>query len=320
MVALHTAVHRRSGTLPAAPVSGNGANSRRSKIGYDNAVFNGFTSPGWLMAAAWAAFWVVVRIYFVEVPPAQTPAIPLQPVEEASARSSTDAEDAQVPPTPAASEPSIATSTVPLVSPKHNMTPGQWGVAATMCWFAMTCFFILGAWESNIPVFTASDAPANPFHFSPFASGNMIALGGACTIPFLLINLHFARRMQDRNTLALGTSVGAVGLLVAISILASEKVNYGSFFVAWFLVALGFNVASTVTLALLSKQLPGEWNGRISLLIQCSNYTGRVTGAVWGGAGVKVGMLGYVGLQLGYVAVGTVLFMTLWHNLKAKTG
>ena len=189
-----------------------------------------------------------------------------------------------------------------------------------MCWFAMTCFFILGAWESNIPVFTGSDAPANPFHFSPFAAGNLIALGGACTIPFLLLNLHFARRVQDRHTLVFGTSVGATGLLIALGVLSTHKVNYGTLWLCWFLVALGFNVASTVTLSLLSKQLPGEWNGRVSLFIQWSNYTGRVTGAVWGGAGVKVGMLTYIGVQLAYMGVGFIMFTTLWKHLKAKTG
>ena len=190
------------------------------------------------------------------------------------------------------------------------MSGAQWGVTATMCWFAMTCFHILGAWEANIPVFTSSHLRSNPFHFTPFAAGNMIALGGACTIPFLLLNLHFARRVQDRHTLALGTSVGLAGLLIATAILRAEKVNYGSFFVAWFLVALGFNIASTVTLSLLSKQLPGEWNAKISLVIQYSNYTGRVCGAVWGGAGVKVGMLNYVGLQIGIVGIGALMFST----------
>lgn len=148
----------------------------------------------------------------------------------------------------------------------------------------------------------------------------MIALGGACTIPFLLLNLWGARRVQDRHTLAIGAGIGLSGLLIAMAILASRTVNFGSFFVAWFLVALGFNIATTATLSLLSKQLPGEWNNRISLAIQCSNYTGRVTGAVWGGAGVKVGMTAYVGYQIAYVGIGGVMFMTLWRNLKAKTG
>jgi hypothetical protein len=68
----------------------------------------------------------------------------------------------------------------------------------------------------------------------------------------------------------------------------------------------------------LHKLTPG--NGRISLFIQWSNYTGRVTGAVWGGAGVKVGMTSYVGLQIAYVGLGSILCAALWHHLKAKTG
>ena len=275
------------------------------------------------MAAFWAAFWVAVRLFFEDVPRAAPRAIALQPISDPSVltlgNDKKTAEDKTSTPSVEAEPESPSDVSAP-TAPVLRMTRAQWGVAVTMCWFAMTCFFILGAWESNIPVFTGSDAPANPFHFSPFAAGNMIALGGACTIPFLLLNLHFARRVQDRHTLALGSSLGLAGLLCATAILAAEKVNYGSFFVAWFLVALGFNIASTVTLSLLSKQLPGEWNGRISLFIQWSNYTGRVTGAVWGGSGVKVGMLGYVGFQIGIVGIGGIMFMTLWKSLKAKTG
>ena len=96
--------------------------------------------------------------------------------------------------------------------------------------------------------------------------------------------------------------------------------SYGSFFAAWFLVALGFNLASTVTLSLLSKQLPAHWNTRISVAIQYSNYLGRVSGAVWGGAGVAIGMEAYVGLQLAIVGIGIVMFSVLWKQLKAKTG
>lgn len=201
-----------------------------------------------------------------------------------------------------------------------RMSGPQWGVTATMCWFAMTCFFILGAWEANIPVFTGSDSTLNPFHFSPTAAGNLIALGGISSLPFLVANVFVARRVQDRHTLAVGTSIGLAGLLIAIAIMSSRTVTYGSLFVCWFLIALGFNLSSTVTLSLLSKQLPGQWNSRISMAIQYSNYTGRVTGAVWGGAGVKIGMLSFVGMQVALVAVGAVMFMTLWRNLKAKTG
>ena len=51
-----------------------------------------------------------------------------------------------------------------------------------------------------------------------------------------------------------------------------------------------------------------------------SNYTGRVMGAVWGGSGVKVGMLNYIGLEIALIGIGAIMFMTLWRELKAKTG
>lgn len=271
------------------------------------------------MAAVWAIFWVFAAIFFEDVPPAAPAAetnseielatiTPAQPADSAS--KSHETLQAESTPTPA----NLERLSPP---PAHRMSAGQWGVTATMCWFAMTCFFILGAWEANIPVYTAAAAR---FHFSPFAAGNLIALGGACTFPFLLANVFLARRHQDRSTLALGTALGAAGLLAALGTLSAGAVSRGSLFACWFLVALGFNLASTVTLSLLSKQLPPAWNTRVSVAIQYSNYTGRVTGAVWGGAGVKVGMPSYVGMQIAIVGVGVVLFSTLWRNLKAKTG
>jgi len=202
------------------------------------------------------------------------------------------------------------------MSPLFHMSPRRWGVVVCMCWFAMTCFFILGGWESNIPVFGADSS----FQWSPFAAGNFLALGGILTFPFLLVNLLAARRIQDRHILVIGSSLGLAGLLIMISILAANRVAFAQFLVCWWLVALGFNLASTVTLSLLSKQFPSEWNSRISLAIQYSNYLGRVTGAVWGGSGVQVGMLSYLGLQIGVVGVGWILFSLLWRELKAKTG
>jgi hypothetical protein len=111
----------------------------------------------------------------------------------------------------------------------------------------------------------------------------MIALGGITAFPFLLLNLFVAPRTQDRNVLALGTGLGAVGIAVFAGLLhARGAVGYGSTYACWWAVALGFNLASTVTVSLLSKQLPNEWNSWTSLLIQYCNYLGRVTGAIWG--------------------------------------
>ncbi|KAI0643241.1 MFS general substrate transporter [Trametes meyenii] len=307
------------------------------KIGFANTIFNGYTSPTWIMAAVWAVFWAIASRLFEDVPTASQPAPSSEDSMELrelpSRANSTLAKDTKLDdlkPDEEAIETPVLSDTASSQSPSRLRLPwqrrlpmnaAQLGVTATMCWFAMTSFFILGAWEANIPVFTGTPSPlSGPFHYSPFAAGNFIAVGGAATIPFLLLNLLAARRVQDRHTLAVGTALGAAGLVVALAVLAARRVTVASFFVCWFLVALGFNLTSTVTLSLLSKQLPGEWNANISLVIQYSNYTGRVCGAVWGGAGVKVGMLNYVGLQIGIVGIGALMFSTLWKQLKAKKG
>lgn len=286
------------------------------KIGFKSQVFNGYTSPGWIMAVVWAMFWVCAITWY-EDPPAelseqtfelQTPnVIPLPITKPGSSGHDVDiSASLRAKTEPASPSPSQKITSLP-----------QWGVIFCMCWFAMCCWFILGAWEANLPVFGASDPT---FHWSPFAAGNFIALGGICAFPFLLANLFIARRVQDRHLLAFGTGLGLTGLVVLVSLLQTHMVSYGTLFISWWSVALGFNLASTVTVSLLSKQLPAQWNGRSSLAIQYSNYMGRVTGAVWGGSGVKIGMTGYAGLEMGLVGIGTVLFCVLWKDLKAKRG
>ncbi|GJE94042.1 MFS general substrate transporter [Phanerochaete sordida] len=317
------------------------------KIGFGNTVFNGFTSPAWIMAAIWAVWWVFAATHFEDVPRATTNLAPVEtaPVDEmvlptisapqnasalqvpesSKSRETIKAEgEAQVAEVATPTNAQSSAESLDRTPRRTRMTTAQFGVIATMCWFAMTCFFILGAFESNIPVFTAPIADfiygPHAFNFSPYAAGNLIALGGVCTFPFLLANVFFARRLQDRFTLLAGTATGMAGLLVLLGTLAAREVTRVALFFAWFLVALGFNLASTVTLSLLSKQLPAHWNTRISVAIQYSNYTGRVTGAVWGGAGVAVGMETYVGLEIAIVGIGIAMFSVLWRQLKAKTG
>ncbi|KAG5718218.1 hypothetical protein E4T56_gene1599 [Termitomyces sp. T112] len=309
---------RRRTTLAAWLVIGQGvglsfgpfAGGLLYKVGFGGrgtSVWNGFTAPAWVMAGVWVLFWALVWRYYEDIPlerrTFQTAPEPL------AAGDVITLQDAAT----------VTQTTNPRLSLMFQLTLQQWGAVLCMCWFAMTCFFILGAWESNIPVFGASTPP---FHWSPFAAGNFLALGGATTFPFLILNLLLARRTQDRLILALGTTLGSGGLIIFLGLLgAGEKaLNYGAVFVCWWTVALGFNLASTVTMSTLSKKLPPKWNGRTSLAIQYSNYIGRVTGAVWGGSGVAVGMRNYVGLQIGLVGVGTILSLSLWRTLKTRMG
>jgi hypothetical protein len=293
------------------------------KVGFRNTIFNGYTSPGWVMAAVWLVFWAVIALSFEDVPLRPRSRIDGRPTTTLppSPRGEMAEEAATVTGREATALPAESAQDIPSpddVPPElQHISARQWAVTATMCWFAMTCFFVLGAWEANIPIFVA-----RAFGASPFAAGNLIALGGVCTFPFMFANVVLARRVQDRYILAAGCALGLLGLLVAIAVVGAGagRATLGGVFGSWFFVALGFNLASTVTLSLLSKQMPHAWNGKISLFIQYSNYSGRVSGAVWGGAGVDVGMTRYLGLQIALLGIGALMFMTLWKEMKAKTG
>jgi len=287
------------------------------KVGFHSEIFNGYTSPGWVMAGCYVIFWLIVARYFEDVPTAPETSLELH---EITPSASVEEEKGKQSGSPTSRRPSGTASPVPeesLTAHFSSITLPQWGVIICMCWFSMLNFFILGSWEATLPVFGAVTSSLN---WSPYEAGNFIALGGITAFPFFLVNIVFARRIQDRHLLALGTGLGLSGLLVFVSLLAARKVVYGSLFACWWPIALGFNLATTVTLSLLSKQLPPHWNRRTSMAIQYSNYVGRLTGAIWGGSGVVVGMENFVGLEIGLVGVGGVLFTTLWRNLKTKTG
>ncbi|KAJ7698067.1 MFS general substrate transporter [Mycena rosella] len=274
------------------------------KVGFSNEVFNGFTSPGWVTAACWVLF-AIAGIYLFQDLPKPHRVRHSGSVEGGAPRISPTLTPESFP-ADAQAESEYGISQV---------TAAQWGVIISMCWTSMSCFFILGSWESNIPIYTAV-----AFGYTPYAAGNFIALGGITTLPFLLASVRYSPRFQDRTTLTVGSVIGLTGLFLTLALLATDKIVFGSFYVCWVLVALGFNLASTCTLSLLSKQMPGAWNMRTSLAIQYSNYSGRVTGAILGGAGVQMGMKNYVAVQIGVVAIGALLHLAFWKQLKAKTG
>lgn len=303
------------------------------KIGFDNSIFNGYTSPNWILAAIWCLFWVaVVRWYededgviqdeqeSVEMSlPAEPPSILIP------ASTQSKSEEAGVltivrhpPPSPRSSPPPTRDVESAHSEPRfRGLGITQWAVIACMCWYAMTSFFILGAWESNLAVFGAA---FQKFHWTPYAAGNFIALGGLVAFPFLILNLLLARRVQDRHILAFGTGIGSAALFIFLSLLKTDHLSYGSALVCWWAITLGFNMSTTVPMSMLSKQLPPSWNSWASLVVQYSNYTGRVTGAIWGGSGVRVGMFKYIGLEVAFTGFGTVLFATLWKEMKTKKG
>jgi hypothetical protein len=248
------------------------------KVGFgpdgDQLVFNGFTSPGWVMATTWLLFWVAVTLFFEDVHET-TPAARSSHTNGIEPQSFSQP---QKQPTDFPSPQSSRSTSFTLDTDekeKFVLGPSQWGVIITMCWVAMTCFFILGSWEVNIPIFAASSESS--LRYSPFESGNLIAIGGATILPFLLANVFVGKRVQDRMTLIAGSFIGMVGLVVfeALLIKSSLAITFATLLVPWMFVTLGFNLSTTCTLSLLSKKFPDEWNTRMSVAIQLGNYTVR---------------------------------------------
>ena len=277
---------RRRTTLAAYLVAGQGSGAFLGpflggllyKIGFgpkeDRLVFNGITSPGWLMSATWVFFWVALVLFFEDV---QGPIPRTQPPRN----SEIEPQSPQLGPkersmNPTSAQPSRVPSSGDIEeTEKFVLGLSQWGMIITMSWFGMTCYFILGSWEANIPIFASSSESS--LGYSPFQSGNLIAIGGAITFPFLLANLFAGRVVQDRIILAAGSFIGSVGLIMFEALLAksTKGITFATLLVSWMFVTLGFNLSTTCTLSLLSKTFPGEWNGRMSTVIQCSNYLVR---------------------------------------------
>ncbi|KAH8833342.1 MFS general substrate transporter [Flagelloscypha sp. PMI_526] len=283
------------------------------KVGFGNEVFNGYTSPGWVMAMTYFALTVGSVYLFRDVP-----ALPAARSATSILRRFLRREKRKMPSssvTPLDQQPSEQPSSAVRNPSFANLTWNQKGVLLTMSWFSMTNFFILASWEANIPIFTQ-----HVFNYSPYNAGNFIALGGLVAFPVLFLNVLFSRRFQDRTTLAFGSSFGLAGLVLMLVLVTIEKVSKPLYFLCWCVVATGFNLATTCTLSLLSKQLPLEWNPWCSMVIQYAVYIGRVTGAVWGGAGLKVGEAKWLGLQIALVGIGSLMYTHLWKDLKAKTG
>ncbi|CAD6889661.1 unnamed protein product [Tilletia laevis] len=313
-------------------------------------VWNGFTSASWIMAIAWATFLVVLTLVFKD-PPGSDPSTTLledlhrlagrisklppnsmdielkvdvkavgksrTAVSEHIYRATSSGQDDRIT--------ALAPSTPPALpsdDPKgqENLNAAQWASLGMMCWFAMVTFFTLGAWEANIPVFSSIFPGLN---WTEEKAGNILALAAIVILPILFALVFLSKYIQDRVILATGIAIGLSGLVIHMVTLTpglEHSINLPSFFASWLLVALGYNMMSTVTLSLLSKQVPPHFNNYTSLIIQLSNYSGRLGGAFWGTAVEQVGQRAILSLELALVLFGTVGTVILWKKMYASKG
>ncbi|SNX86974.1 uncharacterized protein MEPE_05683 [Melanopsichium pennsylvanicum] len=318
------------GGMAVGPFVGGLLSERVRPMTTESKLWNGFTASGWLMAGVFAMFFLVTYISFKDpvVGPTQQHAdqvelshlpLPASANNGTSLRSNKDS--------PRTIEVGQEEAPPTLRSMMRDLNATQKFSVATMCWFSMVNFLCLGAWEANIPIFGALH-----FHWSEYNSGNVIALGGLATMPILFALVFFAKYIQDRLILVAGLLFGLLGLSLHMGALESPahstvtklegltSLNFGSFFTSWFLVALGYNMLTTVTLSLLSKQVPAKYNGLTSTVIQLSNYSGRISGALWGSTVFQVGQFGIVGLEVLVTLVGACLIGFMWRKMDVGRG
>ncbi|GAO49928.1 MFS general substrate transporter [Saitoella complicata NRRL Y-17804] len=309
---------RRRTTLSGSLVVGQGVGTILGpwlggvlyKVGFGNEVFTGYTAQAWILAAMWLVFWFFAWRYFKEEDPSIVSTLSTTSLPPSSEPQTNDKEKEG------------AITDLTSAAPTEPLTPFTLSLRvkfpmALMSFYACMAFFVLSSWEAFIPVYAAS---APQFLWSPLSSGNFMALGGLAAFPFLLLNVFAARRVQDRWILVGMSLFGIGGLAIFLSTHETGKVTYAPFFITWFMTVLAFNTLTSIPVSLLSKHLPPEWVTRTSIMVQMSMYTGRVTGAVWGGAGMKVGPVAELALEMGLVGLGVAGVVVLWGGLMAKKG
>ncbi|KAJ0408967.1 hypothetical protein P43SY_002846 [Pythium insidiosum] len=242
-----------------------------------SALFNGNTYPAHIMALVWLGYWGAVRLGFQEVP----------------SRTQDDIDE------------------IKQTNVFRALTRANWITTCSMSLVAFTVFFVLGAWESNIPI-----VGDHEWRWNDTDSGVFIAAGGLLSFAFILPVTWHAKRFQDRLILLLGLSLALLGALVH-TIGPLTRAAYG---VAWFFVCWGMNLSSTITLSLTSKTLPDVLSDKAAITIQLSNYSGRLLGAIWGTAGESVGAEWIGRLDLLLTLLSALSLVSFWGLFKAHTG
>ncbi|XP_024545245.1 uncharacterized MFS-type transporter C330.07c-like [Selaginella moellendorffii] len=186
-----------------------------------------------------------------------------------------------------------------------------------MSYTAFVIFFELGSWETSIPIYSWKK-----FGYDAFEAGNFIGLIGLGTVFLVATMPALAHKIQDRLWLAAGCFLGLAGIVANYILLGgnSGHMNFPSYAAQWFVVCLGFNTASSITLSLLSKNLGNKSSDRAAIAVQLSNYSGRLLGAIWGTAADMVGDRGVALGQLLVATVAMVGIIAMWRFLRAQRG
>ncbi|KAG0190797.1 hypothetical protein DFQ28_001521 [Apophysomyces sp. BC1034] len=253
-----------------------------ARVGDLGVIMNMNTIAGWVMACIWLAYWIAVVIFFKDIPKSAS-------ADKPAKRS--------------------------IFKMFQKGSYGMLAITIAMSFIAFSVFFELGAWEANIPIFTAKE-----FGWNEWDSGNFIGLIGIGSIVIVVPMTIYSQKIQDRTTAVVGFGMALIGMILYLARLTTGGVGKPDYGVSWFLVCSGYNIASTITLSLMSKLFPDQLSDVCALIVQVSNYIGRLTGAVWGTSSEAVTDIGVASLELAFTIIGFSAIVIMWQRIHTVTG
>ncbi|EPY51502.1 major facilitator superfamily transporter [Schizosaccharomyces cryophilus OY26] len=253
-----------------------------------NAVWNQYTSGNWLLAIFWFVLFVISSLFYNDV-------------------------DSTIPPIPARNQNDDSNSEARTTHPRPDFISLLRIFVAG--YIAFSCFFTMEAYQASIPIYTAY-----LYKYSPFQSGNFLALACLIDIPFLLLFSFLSRWIEDRTITLIGILISVMTVAVHLIVNRLQKEYLQLYFTLFCFVFFGTSIAFSPLVSLLTKQLHPAHHLLASVVIQISIAIADTTGPVFGGAIRTVTSLGFLITLLALHVLATIFMLCIWKTAKVKTG
>ncbi|WBW75134.1 transmembrane transporter [Schizosaccharomyces osmophilus] len=253
-----------------------------------NTIWNQYTSGNWLLAIFWFVLLLVSSIFYYDA-------------------------DYTIPPVPPRSK-------TPHSNPETETTHRRPDLASILKisvsgFIAFSCFFTMEAYQASIPIYTNY-----LYKYSPFQSGNFLALACLIDIPFLLFFSFLSRWVEDRKLTLIGILITLISVSVHLIVSRLHKEYLQLYFTLFSLIFFGTSIAFSPLVSLLTKQLHPDHHLLASVVIQISIAIADTVGPVFGGAIRVISSLGFLATLLALNALTAFFMLCIWKTAKVKIG
>ncbi|EPX73850.1 membrane transporter [Schizosaccharomyces octosporus yFS286] len=253
-----------------------------------NAIWNQYTSGNWLLSFFWAALLILSSIFYYDA-------------------------DCDIPPVPPRTDAPHTNSETQTAHRRPNLASTIKIVVSG--YIAFSCFFTMEAYQASIPIYTNY-----LYGYSPFQSGNFLALACLIDIPFLLLFSFLSRWIEDRKITLIGIIITVVSVAVHLIVNKIHKEYLQLYFTLFTLVFFGTSIAFSPLVSLLTKQLHPDHHLLASVVIQISIAAADTVGPVFGGAIRVITSQGFLATLLALNTLTTIFMLSIWKTAKVKIG